>query len=281
MRVEEESGREQVEDCGEMAEEGSVAEPGADEGPGMPEELPPLRPVLEAALFASAEPVPLARLVRTLGGWSRSQVAAALGDLAAHYEDSASGIRLVETGGGFQLRSADAYAPWVRRFFAERPPRLSRAVLETLAIVAYRQPATRGEIESIRGVNCDAVLGALVARGLIQVLGRRESPGRPVEYGTTREFLELFSLRDLADLPPLPDPVALATLIGSEDRQDESEPGETAPGERAVAEGSEPGGDRLTAGGGGPDPRGSGTSEREGDPGAGREGGPAPGSDHG
>lgn len=194
------------------------------------EELPPLVPVLEAALFASAEAVPLTRLTRVLGAWSRKQVVAGLKELAERQESEGSGVRVVETAGGYQLRSLAEYAPWVRKFFAEKPPRLSRAVLETLAIVAYRQPATRGEVEAVRGVNCDAVLGALTARGLVQVIGRRQSPGRPVEYGTTHEFLELFSLKNLEELPPLPDPSSLANLIEEARSEEEAAEGEAQAG---------------------------------------------------
>lgn len=201
------------------------------------EELPPLVPVLEAALFASAEAVPLTRLTRVLGAWTRKQVVAGLKELAERQEREGSGVRVVETAGGFQLRSVTDYSPWVRKFFAEKPPRLSRAVLETLAIVAYRQPATRGEVEAVRGVNCDAVLGALTARGLVQVIGRRPTPGRPVEYGTTQEFLELFSLKTLEELAPLPDPSSLANLI--EEARAEEE-GAAADGEATAEASGEP-----------------------------------------
>ncbi|MDG2303822.1 MAG: SMC-Scp complex subunit ScpB [Candidatus Binatia bacterium] len=271
-------------------------------------ELPPLVAVLEAALFASAEPVPLTRLTRVLGAWNRDQVVAGLKELGERQEREGSGMRVVETAGGFQLRSLSEYAPWVRKFFTEKPPRLSRAVLETLAVVAYRQPATRGEVEAVRGVNCDAVLGALTARGLVQVIGRRQSPGRPVEYGTTQEFLELFSLKELAELPPLPDASSLANLIddarleeeveaaGSEGDLDASEPAvepadenldgttdgqEAAAAEEneadgahdgATAEDSEPSGDRLPEISGGADSGGEGSGQREGDSRAGSEG---------
>lgn len=193
------------------------------EGALAEEELPPLVAVLEAALFASAEPIPLKRLTRVLGAWTRKQVVAALAELGERQERESSGLRVVETAGGYQLRSCAEFAPWVRKFFMEKPPRLSRAVLETLAVVAYRQPATRGEVEAVRGVNCDAVLGTLTARGLIEVAGRRPSPGRPVEYATTQGFLELFSLRNLDELPPLPEPAALAKLIDQAEEALEAE----------------------------------------------------------
>lgn len=243
-------------------------------------EAPPLQAVLEGVLFAAAEPVPLARLVRLLAAWPRAKVVEGLAELAQALERDGRGLRLAETAGGYQLRSAAECAPWVRRFFAERPPRLSRAVLETLAIVAYRQPATRGEVEAVRGVNCDAVLGALITRGLIQVVGRRQSPGRPVEYGTTNAFLELFSLKDLGELPELPEPAALARLIEEADAAGQAGEDDAAGPDGASTEDPEPGGHRVAEGGGGPDPRGQGPGEWEGDPRAGDEGGSHEGPDH-
>ncbi|MBM4267966.1 MAG: SMC-Scp complex subunit ScpB [Deltaproteobacteria bacterium] len=267
-------------EAGDESESASASDEALDAAPDedaevVPEELPPLVPVLEAALFAAAEAMPIARLTRVLGAWTKGQIATALGELAERKQREGSGLRLVETAGGFQLRSASEFAPWVRKFFAEKPPRLSRAVLETLAVIAYRQPVTRGEVEAVRGVNCDAVLGALAARGLITQVGRRQSPGRPTEYGTTSEFLELFSLRELSDLPPLPDPGALASLVeaASEEGDAESESSEfDGASDGALAEDPESGGDRLEESSGGADPGGSGPGEREGDPRAGGEG---------
>jgi len=255
------------------------------EAPEAPGDGPPLATVLEAVLFAAAEPVPLGRLTRILFPWTRAAVAEALAGLATELAEGTRGVRLVETGSGFQLRSASECAPWIRKFFTEKPPRLSRPMLETVAIVAYRQPVTRGEIESIRGVNCDAVLSALVGRGLVRIVGRRESPGRPLEYGTTPEFLDLFSLRDLSELPPLPDPAALASLIdGDEGEPEESGEPAGADEERrdeavereagAAAEDPEPGGAGVAPHGGGPDPSGPGAGEREGGAGARDEGPP-------
>ena len=159
--------------------------------------------VIESMLLASGAPVPLARLVDALDGPDRREVAAALRVLGASYEREGRGLRLVYVAGGYQLRSAPEHARWVRRLLGGRPPRLSRPLLETLAIVAYRQPCTRPEIESIRGVDADAVLASLVERRLVRILGRKDAPGRPILYGTTKEFLEVFDLPDLQALPPL------------------------------------------------------------------------------
>lgn len=240
-------------------------------------DAPPLRTVLEAVLFAAAEPVPLNRLVKLLGAWPRATVKEGIDELARSLVEDGRGIRLAETAGGVQLRSSVECAPWVRRFFAEKPPRLSRAVLETLAIVAYRQPATRGEVEAVRGVNCDAVLGALLTRNLIHVAGRRQSPGRPVEYGTTEAFLELFSLKDLSELPDLPEPEALARLIQEAEAQQELTEEDDANASGENPEDPEPGGGRVAESGGGPDPGGPGPGEREADLGARDEGGPGQG----
>ena len=164
-----------------------------------------LEAVLESLLLAAGDPVPLGRLVSALEGPSRGEVARALRALAERFESEGRGMRLVEVAGGYQLRSAPQHAPFVRRLLGGRPPRLSRPMLETLAIVAYRQPCTRPEIEAIRGVDCGAAIGSLLERRLIRLLGRKEAPGRPLLYGTTREFLEVFGLPDLDALPPLRD----------------------------------------------------------------------------
>jgi segregation and condensation protein B len=182
-----------------------------------------IRATLEALLFAAAEPIPLQRLSRLFQGQGRGIVKKALAGLQEGLANDGRGIRLVEVSSGYQFRSAPEHALWLRRFFAEKPPRLSRALLETVSIIAYRQPVTRGEIEAIRGVNCDAILTALQNRDLIVATGRRDTPGRPVEYGTTSEFLELFTMRDLSELPPLPDAESLANLLKEEAVFEETE----------------------------------------------------------
>jgi segregation and condensation protein B len=127
----------------------------------------------------------------------------ALAALAGDHREGVSGIVLHEVAGGWQLRTSPGNAEYARRFLRVKPQRLTRAALETLAIVAYRQPVTRPEIEEIRGVDSGAVVKALLERRLLRILGKKEEPGRPILYGTTREFLEFFSLKDLASLPTL------------------------------------------------------------------------------
>jgi len=180
-------------------------------------ELGQLPAVLESLLFAAGAPVSVARLVEALDGPSRAEVVQALDALAAEYERCGRGLRLVQVGGGYQLRTPAEYGPWVRRLLRERPPRLSRPMLETLAIVAYRQPCTRVEIEAIRGVEADAVLATLSDRKLVRILGRKEAPGRPLLYGTTKEFLEVFGLPDLNSLPTLRELGNGAELLAASD----------------------------------------------------------------
>jgi len=160
-----------------------------------------LRPVLEALLFAAAEPLSLRRLSDTVEGATTREIRAGLELLEQQCRDR--GIRLVEVAGGWQLRTAPEHHTLVKRLFKERPFRLTRASLETVAVVAYRQPVTRAEVEAIRGVDCSGVLESLVERRLIRIAGRRDVPGRPLVYATTPRFLEVFGLKDLKALPTL------------------------------------------------------------------------------
>ncbi|MDN5348248.1 MAG: segregation and condensation protein [Clostridia bacterium] len=161
------------------------------------------RAALECLLFVAGEPVAAASLAAHLG-LTEDEVRALVKELEEFYRQAGSGLTIVEVGGGYRLCTRPEYAPYVESFLEPEIPALSRAALETLAIIAYRQPVTRAEIEAIRGVKVDGVLATLQARKLIAEVGRRDAPGRPILYGTTREFLEYFGLKSLADLPPLP-----------------------------------------------------------------------------
>ncbi len=257
-----------------------------------------LERIIESVLFATAAPVSLRRLVEVLGGPTSKEVHAAVERLKSEYAAGQRGIQLREVAGGYQLRTARENAEWVRAVFREKPSRLGRAALETLAIVAYKQPVTRAEIEAIRGVDVDGVLSTLMARRLIKMAGRKEAVGRPLLYVTTPEFLEVFGLKDLNELPslkelgPAPDtdddgvvtedqPRAAAAEIAA-DVAAEAEPAAAAStaGAGTPAEDSEPGGDCVAAEGGGVDPGGAGASERPDGDGAGDEGESADGSDH-
>ncbi len=160
--------------------------------------------IVESLLFASRAPLPLRRLVEVIGA-SKTEVQAALAALRAEYAGPYRGVRLRKVAGGYQLRTVADYADYVKALGRDKPVKLSRAALETLAIIAYRQPMTKIEIEAIRGVDVDGVLNSLLARKLITVLGRKDVPGRPWIYGTSPQFLEVFNLDSITDLPPLPD----------------------------------------------------------------------------
>jgi segregation and condensation protein B len=164
----------------------------------------PLAKLLEAALFASAIPVPadaLAAMAKHSGD-DDATMESALAELRDHYENDGHGVELVEVAGGWQILTRPEYTEAIERAqLAARPQRLSAAALETLAIIAYRQPIGRAEIEEIRGVGAGAILKSLNERGLIDIVGRGEGLGRPLLYGTTPAFLEQFALRHLEELP--------------------------------------------------------------------------------
>jgi segregation and condensation protein B len=161
-----------------------------------------LAKLLEAALFASGRPIPLEELAALEPDASRAAITAALDEIREHYDVEGHGVELVEVGGGWQILTRAEYTEAIERAqLASRPQRLSAAALETLAIIAYRQPIGRAEIEEIRGVAVGSILKSLHERGLIDVVGRAEGLGRPLLYGTTPNFLEQFALRHLEELP--------------------------------------------------------------------------------
>lgn len=161
-----------------------------------------LAKLLEAALFASPRPIATDELAALDPEASPAAIAAALEEMREHYDVDGHGVELVEIGGGWQVLTRPEYTEAIERAqMAVRPARLSPAALETLAIVAYRQPIGRAEIGEIRGVDVGAVLKGLHERGLIDVVGRAEALGRPLLYGTTPQFLEQFALRHLGELP--------------------------------------------------------------------------------
>lgn len=172
-----------------------------------------LKAILESLIFAAGEPVTLAQLANALDSVPREEIKRTLAEMAADYANGNRGIILEEIAGGYQLRTAREYAGYVRRLLAAKPPRLSRPLLETLAIIAYRQPITRPEIEQLRGVDTGGVLDTLTERGLIKIAGRKDAPGRPIMYATTPEFLELFGLKDLESLPDLEEFRAIEGMI--------------------------------------------------------------------
>jgi segregation and condensation protein B len=162
-----------------------------------------LKAILESLLFAAGEPVSLNRLAAILDSVPKEEIRNALVALGSQYAQGGRGLTVEEVAGGYQLRTRKEFALQIRKLLAGKPPRLSRSLLETLAIVAYRQPVTRPEIEQVRGVDCGGVLETLLERRLIKIGGRKEAPGRPMLYETTPEFLEVFGLKDLDSLPDL------------------------------------------------------------------------------
>ena len=163
-----------------------------------------LKAILEAVLFVSPEPVPIARLMSILGTVSKAEVVQALGILTHDLDQEGRGIQLVQVAGGYRLVTKQEYGPWLKRMDkAKTAQKLSRSALESLAIIAYKQPLVRSEIEEIRGVETSGVLRTLCERKLVRIVGRKDVPGRPIMYGTTKSFLEHFGLQDLSQLPPL------------------------------------------------------------------------------
>jgi segregation and condensation protein B len=161
-----------------------------------------VRTVVESVLFVSDRPLTVQELYEATG-IDKELIEEALDKLSGIHREGISGIVLHDVAGGWQFRTDPSSAEYVRRFLRVKPQRLTRAALETLALIAYRQPVTRPEVEDIRGVDCGAVVKALLDRKLIKILGKREEVGRPILYGTTREFLEFFALKDLSALPTL------------------------------------------------------------------------------
>ncbi len=183
-----------------------------------------LKHIVEAALLAAGRPMNLDNLLglfeEDASRPARSDIREAIGALEAEWSER--GIELVQVASGYRFQVKTDYAPWMRRLWMERPTRYSRALLETLAIIAYRQPVTRGEIEDIRGVGVSSsIIKTLLEREWVRVLGHREVPGRPAIYGTTRNFLDHFGLKNLEQLPALPEIRDLerihADLFGADD----------------------------------------------------------------
>lgn len=167
-------------------------------------DLRTLKGILEALLFVSADPIPISRFVALLGAATKQEIEQALICLGHDYEQEGRGVQLVEVAGGYRIMTKAEFAPWLKRLEkVKAPSKLSRSALESLAIIAYKQPIVRTEVEQIRGVETSGVIRTLLERKLVRIVGRKEEPGRPIMYGTTKFFLEHFGLRDLSQLPPL------------------------------------------------------------------------------
>ena len=160
--------------------------------------------IIEAVIFAADGPVSVEQLARVVETFDTDTIMRLISELQQEYDANKRSFQIVEIANGFQICTRDEYAPWIKRFYTtELSSRLSVSALEALAIIAYRQPATRAEVEEVRGVNSDSVIHTLLERNLIQILGRKQAPGKPMIYGTTTEFLMHFGLRELSELPSI------------------------------------------------------------------------------
>ncbi|HHL31175.1 MAG TPA: SMC-Scp complex subunit ScpB [Oceanospirillales bacterium] len=177
-------------------------------------EIKQIKNIIEAALLAAGEPVTLKRLQRLFAEQelTHTDIAKALEQLAHDFEDR--GIELVEVASGFRLQTKTILQPWIAKLWEEKPKKYSRALLETIALIAYRQPVTRGEIEDVRGVAVSSyIIRTLMDRDWIRVLGYRDVPGKPAMFGTTKEFLDYFNLKSLQDLPTLAEIKDIETIM--------------------------------------------------------------------
>jgi len=160
--------------------------------------------VLEALLFASERPLTLEQMKNTLDNLETNEIRGLLAELDLEYEKANRGMRIIEIAGGFQMITAPGFASFLKKLYKQRNiERLSQPALETLAIVAYKQPVTKMEIEALRNVNIDGVMQTLLDKEMIRVTGRKNAPGRPKVYGTTRQFMEHFGLKSLEELPKI------------------------------------------------------------------------------
>lgn len=162
-----------------------------------------IKAIIEALILASEAPVVLEKICLVLPEAEKTQIKETLDKLMAEYNERDGGICLQEVAGGFQFRTRPELGPWVKKLKGTKPASLSPASMETLAIVAYRQPLVKSEIESIRGVDVSYLLKGLLEKKLVRIVGRKDVPGKPIIYGTTKKFLEVFNLKDLSELPTL------------------------------------------------------------------------------
>jgi len=163
-----------------------------------------IKNIIEAMLFVSDKPLFLSEIKSVLEGPDVNEIKDVIAELAGEYERQTSALKIKEIAGGYQIVTDPVFAPWLKKLYKTAgSDRLSGPSLETLAIVAYKQPATKPEIEAIRGVNVDGVLKTLIEKNLVKIIGRRETVGRPIIYSTTQEFLQYFGLNSLEELPKL------------------------------------------------------------------------------
>jgi segregation and condensation protein B len=172
--------------------------------------------VLEAVLFSSSNVLSGQNLATILGNTTPKQVAELIDSLNGEYEQTSRSFRIESVANGYQMRTLPIYRTWVQKADPLKPVKLTQAAMETLAIVAYRQPVTRADVENLRGVDASYAMRSLLERRLIKIVGKDKAPGRPILYGTTRDFLSLFNLNDLRELPTLED-LDLAPPVGEDE----------------------------------------------------------------
>jgi segregation and condensation protein B len=197
-----------------------------------------IKPILESLLFVLDTPIRLETLIEILPEFGQEIILKGIQQIQTDCREASRGVELVEVAGGYQYRTKPQWAEWVNRLKKVKAVKLSQSALETLAIIAYRQPIIRPEIEQIRGVDSGWVVRTLMEKGLVKMMGRKDLPGRPMIYGTTKAFLELFALNALSDLPNLKE-VAPPSAEGEppEAEEEESSPKPTpSPVEAALVE---------------------------------------------
>ncbi len=183
----------------------------------LPPNLDEVKSVLEAILFAASEPISLEQLSQLFDDVSSRQIRQQLMRLKDEYQETNRSFQLIEIANGFQICSDPAYHQWIEKFYTRQiRVKLSPSALEALAIVAYKQPVTRSEVEEIRGVNSDSVLGSLIEKRMVRIAGRKPGPGRSLLLATTDEFLEQFGLKDLSALPSLEEIEEILNQTGAE-----------------------------------------------------------------
>lgn len=194
-------------------------------------DLDELKGAFEALLFVSHDPLSLDKLASVLEGVSKPAIKTAMQSLQAEYEETGRGLKIMEVAGGYVMVTRPEQSIYIKRLTKAKPPsKVSRSALEALAIVSYKQPITRADIEKIRGVETSGVLRTLLDQKLIRIVGRQDIPGRPILYGTSKQFLQRFGLRDLRDLPPLKElkdlgnPEQFPMELPFESQEDEGEP---------------------------------------------------------
>jgi segregation and condensation protein B len=170
---------------------------------------PELPAIIESLIFSAESALSTDRLCELLDEFERDEIKSALAELVARYQGRGGGFELAEVAGGWQFRTRPAFHGYITRHIKTRTAKLSQSALESLAIIAYRQPITRAEVEHLRGVDCGGVLKSLLEKHLVRILGKKDIPGRPLIYGTSKEFLEIFGLKDLKSLPTLKEIQAL------------------------------------------------------------------------